>query len=302
MNEYDTLLEAFKESVLNVNAHYYWKQFLTDIDSNAGYTATIKKVYELLDNEVLKNKHNSPFLIQINPGEIYYRARIIPVSDYKKSEKGIGIYSNGLFRGYNEDNSREPQLGISSSGRNNISGESYLYLASNPETACTEVRPHLGELISLATFRVISPLQIVDFSSDNVLSNQSSNDYNLSTGEFFSNLMFEFSKPATQESQYKPTQIIADHIRKFGFDGLKYRSFLSPGGYNYTIFNCHPSNIEFCDSKILIYKQANHSYWDLNEECEIMSNPNGELLKYNKKIADEARKQLKKVISPVKEQ
>ena len=41
-----------------------------------------------------------------------------------------------------------------------------------------------------------------------------------------------------------------------GIDGIKYKSFFTPGGINYTIFNCHPSAIEFCESRVLLHKQA----------------------------------------------
>ena len=56
---------------------------------------------------------------------------------------------------------------------------------------------------------------------------------------------------------------------------LNIKVFLTPGGANYTIFNCHPSAIEFCESKVLLHKQANHSFWDFNNETEIMSNKDG---------------------------
>ena len=41
-----------------------------------------------------------------------------------------------------------------------------MYLASNPETACMEVKSQFGDLISLATFELIEPLHVIDFASD----------------------------------------------------------------------------------------------------------------------------------------
>lgn len=73
---------------------------------------------------------------------------------------------------------------------------------------------------------------------------------------------------------------------------LNIKVFLTPGGANYTIFNCHPSAIEFCESKVLLHKQANHSFWDFNNETEIMSNKDGKMLIYDKTIADEHKKHL----------
>lgn len=39
-------------------------------------------------------------------------------------------------------------IGVSGAGRNNISGESYLYVASNPQTACMEIKPQFSDLES----------------------------------------------------------------------------------------------------------------------------------------------------------
>lgn len=114
----------------------------------------------------------------------------------------------------------------------------------------------------------------------------------MSRGDFFSQLMLRFTEPVRGENAYRATQIIADYLRKTGIDGIKYKSFLSPGGFNYTIFNCHPSAIEFCESKVVLHKQANHSFWDFNDEKEIMSNREEKWLVYDKRIADVHRKHL----------
>src|SRR5699024_8249194 len=99
------------------------------------------------------------------------------------------IDNTGKFFGYDEKNSREPMLGISGNGRNNIKGASYLYVASDQETACLEVKPQLGDLISLAIFKVNQPLHIMDFSSDKQFKNDFLEKYNMSLGDFFASLM-----------------------------------------------------------------------------------------------------------------
>ena len=112
-------------------------------------------------------KEKEQFIVELTKNSRYYRARIINAEDDGDLSKGIGKTTEGKFQGYNEVNSREPLLGISGEGRNNISGASYLYLASNPETACMEVKSQFGDLISLATFELTEPLHIIDFASDN---------------------------------------------------------------------------------------------------------------------------------------
>lgn len=153
---------------------------------------------------------------------------------------------------YNEINSRELVLGIGGAGRNNITGASYLYIASNPETACMEVKSQFGDLISLPKFRIVKPLYVIDFGTEKTFQMSDTELYGMSMGDFFTLLMLRFAEPVRGENAYRVTQIMADYLRKTGIDGIKYKSFLSPGGFNYIIFNCHPSAIEFCKSKVVL--------------------------------------------------
>ena len=213
-----------------------------------------------------------------------------------KVETGIGRLSDDKFSGYNEINSREPILGISGVGRNNLAGVSYLYVASNESTACMEVKSQFGDLISLATFEILEPLFVIDFSRDRAFDRGLSIQHNLSMGVFFTLLMSHYSEPVKDNRSYRATQIVSDYLRKTGIDGVAYRSSLSPEGVNYTIFNSHPSNIKYVGSKILIHKQANHSFWNLNEEKAVFSNPEGKMLEYDKAIADKQKDRLKEVV------
>ena len=115
---------------------------------------------------------------------------------------------------------------------------------------------------------------------------------------FFSQLMFQYSKPVGEKGKYKVTQIISDYLRKTGIDGVAYNSFCCPGGVNYTFFNSHPKKLEFKESRLLIHKQALHSFWDLNEEQALYSD--NHLIEYDKKIADEQRKKIMEYIDNVK--
>ncbi len=61
---------------------------------------------------------------------------------------------------------------------------------------------------------------------------------------------------------------------------------------NYTFFNCHDQKIEFCGSKVLLHKQANHSFCDLNDEIAIMSNKKKIMLDYDRKWAEKIKQDL----------
>ena len=75
--------------------------------------------------------------------------------------------------------------------------------------------------------------------------------------KLFSLIAFAFSMPNNNEDNYYLTQYIADLVRKYGYDGIVYRSFFSDKR-NYVIFNCAPNYIRFIDSEIVVnYSQIN---------------------------------------------
>lgn len=291
MDELSEVKEYFEELGLSVNARNRFYDFLDAIKTNQGLIHECQKIYSIIDDIVLGREKES-FTKRLDKGTVCYRARIITPEDDFKKEKGIGRTREGKYIGYNEINSREPLLGISGSGRNNIEGSSYLYLASNPETACMEVKSQFGELLSLAKFEVSEKLQIFDFSSEKHFQREDSTIHNLSLGVFFTLLMGQYTAPVRDCNDYKATQIISDYLRKTGIDGIAYKSFLAPGGVNYTIFNCHPSKLKFCESYVVIHKQANHSFWDFNNETEILSNKQLKLLEYEKEVANKHKEHL----------
>ena len=221
-----------------------------------------------------------------------FRARIIDIEDDNNPDSGVGKTKNGLFIGYNEANSREPIIGISGNGRNNVAGASYLYVASNPETACMEVKSGYGDLLSLATFKTSKNMSIIDFSTDKSFQYEDTVLHDMSLGSFFTLLMAQYTVPVKNEKVYRATQILSDYLRKTGVDGIAYKSYLVPGGVNYTIFNSHPNIIKFENSRVLMHKQANHSFWDFNNKKTVFSNPDNNLMDYDQKIAEEHVKHL----------
>ena len=138
------------------------------------------------------------------------------------------------------------------------------------------------------------PLHIIDFASDKQFTRSETEFHGVGLGVFFSQLMLRYTEPVRGEKAYKVTQIVSDYLRKTGIDGIAYRSFLVPDGINYTIFNSHPHKIRFCGSKVVLHKQANHSFWDFNDEQEIMSNRNGKLLTWDNEIASKHKEHLSK--------
>ena len=257
-------LENFR---LSFNAHKKFNDIINSLD-NAVFTQN-NEIFRLLDTIVLEP--DSQFSATLSTNTILYRAREISIEDYKRQDTGLSISiedNHYTTNGYNSENSVEAPIGITPQGRNNIAGVSYFYAASDPVTACTEIKSSLRSLISLAEFIICKDLHIIDFSKDVAFEHELSKQYDMSFGEFFGLLMFSFSKPET--TIYRFTQIIADHLRKTGIDGLAYRSFYT-GKTNYTIFNSHKNNIKFQNSRIVSHHFTNEIFWDFNNADTLKS-------------------------------
>lgn len=123
-----------------------------------------------------------------------------------------------------------------------------------------EIKSQFDDFISLAEFELTKHLSIIGFASEKTFQRKDTELYGVSRGVFFSKLMLRFFGSVRGENAYRATQIISGYLRKTGMNGIKYRSFLSPGECNFTIFNSHPSYIKFCGSRVLIHKKENHSF------------------------------------------
>ena len=224
----------------------------------------VKSDWKIRDNRIfsaidqtLNCSSKDCFTVTIPAETNLYRARIIKDSDILK-EKGIEI--NTRTKGFNEQESMEPPLGKGVAGRNNIAGMSYLYLAEDEATACAEVKPIPKDAVSLATIMVQKELRI--YCPPDGMYTTSDDSYDL--GSIVSEISMLFYRPVSDEEGYHATQVIADYIRKVGFDGFRYRSFFT-GSWNYTIFNSHPTNFKFIGSKVVVSQGSRQFFWDENE-------------------------------------
>ena len=138
----------------------------------------------------------------------------------------------------------KPPLAVVRSGRANPLGISYLYAASNPETAIAEVKPYVGDYVCIARFEsirrmalmdlrypreTISPFEIDENDFDHVLNNI----------EYMRILGDELSKPIIPKKadlEYLSTQYLCELIKHFNYDGVVYKSSVGNGD-NYAIFN-----------------------------------------------------------------
>lgn len=278
-NPYSNLLKGFSQ---RSNASFYFSRFLDRVKENKVREDGTDELLNLIDKYVIDGHQ---FYRTIKAGTVLYRARIID-SEKIKASLGLKVSTDGKLSGYDESNSREAPLGYSAEGRNNISGVSYLYLASDAETACAEVKPTVRQLVSLAEFIIKRQVQIIDFSDEKVFESKSSDDESISLGSLFAKIMLQYFVPVVDSAEYRATQIITDHIRKTGIDGVAYKSFYNERGTNYTIFNSDRNRFEFIGSRIVMLQSERRTFLDFNNNNVFNAKTMG-YASYNHKDADE---------------
>ena len=180
-----------------------------------------------------------------NVGDIddYYNMQLaaIVMAVKKGSPKGKEIintynkWKRKRFKGYDSANSGAPPANIGSEGRINPSRIRYLYLAEDPETAIYEVRPTIGQYVSVASFKTKEDIKLYDLAGE-VKSQEGEgpgNDYGL-----FNEIQQRFSEPNTGDTfRYLPTQFLGELIKQMGFDGLRFKSSLKKDGINVVLFD-----------------------------------------------------------------
>jgi len=128
-------------------------------------------------------------------------------------------------------------------GRVNPRGIPCLYLATQKETAALEVRPLFHSYVSIAQFKIVKDLKIINCSAPEI-GNLAFLDKDLSQDGIekvvWSAMNRAFSEPVTRGDDsldYVPTQIIAETFKLNGFDGIAYKSNYGEDGFNVALFD-----------------------------------------------------------------
>jgi RES domain-containing protein len=136
-------------------------------------------------------------------------------------------------------------------GRANPCGIPALYLATTPETAVAEVRPWVGKFVSLAQFKLMQEVRVVDCSQDhgyNALMGPIPPDPAMREAAVWGDINRAFSQPTSIEDDrttYVPTQVLAEHFRALGANGVVYNSSLGRG-LNLALFQLHAAEVINC--------------------------------------------------------
>lgn len=240
---------------------------IIDYDSKLNYAAIYDRAKKNIEEwerfrEELKHNNrffpnNAPSIETIEPfgkylGTIiskgslsFYRARI------NHRNEPIDILQMG-----------KPPKKETKNGRANPIGIPYLYIASSPETAITEIRGHKGETVTVAKFDLIEDLELVDLRDPMT----TITPFGLDIDEIeliYKNLPFlellgeELTKPIIPREanlEYLPSQYLSEIFKYIGFHGIIYKSSVS-SGFNYVIFD---------DSKLQIIETYQYRIIDVN--------------------------------------
>ena len=236
--------EVIAIALAEVAANIHFSEFKGNLQSG-----TYDKVYTSEVFKAITHLCNPDNTIILPAGTKVLRARIIKDTDEIYREKN-GIHFKGdVLRGYDWFNSKEPPVGISSEGRANSKYSSYFYCADNGPTAASEIKPNIGDYISLASFEIKQDLRLIRLAEKEI-------DGIGEIQDRYRNIIArQFSAPVSGSHEYQLTQFISDEIRKLGVDGICYQSRFTNGN-NYVIFNCPMQTIKFANSKIIqLYSQ-----------------------------------------------
>lgn len=153
------------------------------------------------------------------------------------------------FYGFDKKNSDAPPSCMAKEGRANAKGISYLYAAKDIKTAILEMRPQMEKSYNVCSVKVIKDAKIFDFT----YAPTEIKDTEYSILLDLHRISEEFSKPNFGDPiEYLPTQFLCEYISKMGFDGIKYKSAVSAGGYNVLFFdtNAETRVYDVLDSKV----------------------------------------------------
>lgn len=194
-----------------------------------------KNHFLLIDKAIsLVEEHSSTLESFIPSGKEFFRARIgygregIATGGWEKEH----VYQP--FEGF-ELSAPPPFKAIQ--GRMNRDGVSFLYLATDMDTAIAEVRPHPGQISSVGKFVNKIKLRIADFNLLDIY-DFFINDKLLDTFALLKSIDKAFSEPIPPDRlhNYTLTQLLSDALRSLKFDGIGYRSSVGKGS-NLTIFD-----------------------------------------------------------------
>lgn len=163
--------------------------------------------------------------------------------------KSIFPGTSDKFRtAYSEDRMK-PLKDKAKEGRANPKGIPYLYCANDVNVAIAEVRPWIGEFVSVAQLKLTQDIRLIDCISGSKIdifsmaSKKQEIDPEIFIWDEINTAFATPISPNDSTANYIPTQIVAELFRSLGVDGISYHSVFATKdkslitGANLVLFN-----------------------------------------------------------------
>jgi len=175
---------------------------------------------------LVKLEHGINAALPVNA--ILFRARIGIGKRFMRSDGGWTAET--IYQPYMGTDIGAPPPPQATPGRLNRGGVSFLYLSTDEATATAEVRPHPGHRVSIAAFRSLKEIRLADFGSIDI-ADFSTSDETLDIFHLGYTISREIGLPIAPEDRHKytVTQLVADLIRRQGYDGIRFPSSVGSG-------------------------------------------------------------------------
>ncbi len=206
-----------------------WEEFCNYLIRENRYILNDK--YKKLIEEILKLAREREVLLE--KGSVFWRAR---------TSKGLRVAKDGevVSDRYTKEEMSVPPKEEAKDGRANPAGSSDLYLAEDQETAIAEIKPFIGDRITIASFTLNKAIKVVDIrkNTPSLLEAIHSKDKN-SFDQLWFGIKIYFSVPIKSEDsrRYVPTQYIAELFKNNGCDGIIFDSVQKKDNFNLVLFN-----------------------------------------------------------------
>jgi hypothetical protein len=174
-----------------------------------------------------------------------------------------------FFVPFTKDQISAPPPPKTQSARLSRAGISYVYLASEKNTAIAEIRPNPGHFVSIGKFKLTKRLKFADFRTISIM-NFFESEHDIENFIFLNNINKKFSIPITPEKreEYLFTQFITEVIRQAGFTGVIFDSSVGDG-YNVVVFDLE--NINYLEGTGQVFKVEGLKYE--YTECRVENFP-----------------------------
>ncbi len=178
-------------------------------------------------------------------------------------------YRLELFDSVEEIGMPDPNV-FSTNGRANPIGINYLYLSSNVDTVIAELRPNIGDTLTVGTFKTSKDLRLIELELSACIGGTigeypSAKDIS----DFMMYLLLAFTRPidvTRKQLEYLPTQYFTEYCKTKGYDGISFLSSVmeknSTLNKNYVFFNSN--NLELLSVNGKSINDVKYSHGDID--------------------------------------